>query len=99
MQLALTRPELVQKLIVADMSPRAYTPLHNEIIAALVALDVASFAARTAPPPTSGKSKGAAFMKKAVVLVQMCRIERLSEESRIAVDIILGTTQCVPHAM
>jgi esterase len=47
MQLALTRPELVQKLIVADMSPRAYTPLHNEIIAALTALDVASFTSRT----------------------------------------------------
>jgi len=47
MQLALTRPELVQKLIVADMSPRGYTPLHNEIIAALNALDVASFASRT----------------------------------------------------
>jgi len=47
MQLALTRPELVQKLIVADMSPRAYTPLHNEIIAALNSLDVASFATRT----------------------------------------------------
>jgi len=47
MQLALTRPDLVQKLIVADMSPRAYTPLHNEIIAALNALDVASFATRT----------------------------------------------------
>ena len=47
MQLALTRPELVQKLIVADMSPRAYTPLHNEIIAALAALDVASFATRS----------------------------------------------------
>lgn len=47
MQLALTRPELVQKLIVADMSPRAYTPLHNEIIAALNSLDVASFSTRT----------------------------------------------------
>ena len=47
MQLALTRPELVHKLIVADMSPRAYTPLNNEIIAALVALDVASFTSRT----------------------------------------------------
>ncbi len=47
MQLALTRPELVQKLIVADMSPRGYTPLHNEIIAALNALDAASFTSRT----------------------------------------------------
>jgi esterase len=48
MQLAVTQPDLVKKLIVADMSPRGYTPLHNEIIAALAALDVRSFASRTA---------------------------------------------------
>jgi pimeloyl-ACP methyl ester carboxylesterase len=47
MQLALTRPSLVQKLIVADMSPRGYTPLHNEIIAALAALSLESFSSRT----------------------------------------------------
>jgi esterase len=47
MQLAFTQPALVQKLIVADMSPRGYTPLHNEIITALAALDVSSYASRT----------------------------------------------------
>jgi len=47
MQLALMQPDLVQKLVVADMSPRGYTPLHNEIIAALAALDVSSYASRT----------------------------------------------------
>ena len=47
MQLALTQPALVRKLIVADMAPRGYTPLHNEIIAALAALDVASYSSRT----------------------------------------------------
>ncbi len=46
MQLAVTRPDLVQQLIVADISPRGYTPLHNDIIAALTALDVASFTSR-----------------------------------------------------
>jgi esterase len=48
MQLAVTQPELVKKLIVADMSPRGYTPLHNEIIAALAELDLGAFASRTA---------------------------------------------------
>jgi pimeloyl-ACP methyl ester carboxylesterase len=47
MQLALTQPALVRKLLVADISPRGYTPLHNEIIAALAALDVSSYASRT----------------------------------------------------
>ena len=46
MQLALTQPKLVRRLVVADMSPRGYTPLHNEIIAALAALDVGSYSAR-----------------------------------------------------
>jgi pimeloyl-ACP methyl ester carboxylesterase len=46
MQLALTQPKLVRKLVVADISPRGYTPLHNEIISALAALDVSSFSAR-----------------------------------------------------
>ena len=46
MRLALTQSNLVRKLIVADMSPRGYTPLHNEIIAALAALDVSSYSAR-----------------------------------------------------
>jgi pimeloyl-ACP methyl ester carboxylesterase len=46
MQLALTQPALVQKLIVVDMSPRAYEPLHREILAALMALDVGSFTTR-----------------------------------------------------
>jgi len=46
MQLALTRPDLVQKLIVADIAPRAYPPAHREILAAFLALDVASFSTR-----------------------------------------------------
>jgi pimeloyl-ACP methyl ester carboxylesterase len=48
MQLAVTRPDLVKKLVVADMAPRGYTPVHNEIIAAMAALDVGSFSSRTA---------------------------------------------------
>ena len=47
MQLALTRPGLVQKLVVADMAPRAYPPLHLDILAALQALDVGSFTSRS----------------------------------------------------
>jgi esterase len=46
MQLALAQPQLVQKLVVVDMAPRAYTPLHNEIISALTALDVGSYTTR-----------------------------------------------------
>jgi len=46
MQLALTRPGLVRKLVVVDMSPREYPPLHLEILAALQALDVGSFTSR-----------------------------------------------------
>jgi pimeloyl-ACP methyl ester carboxylesterase len=46
MQLALTHPRLVENLIVADMAPRAYAPLHLETLSALLALDVGSFTAR-----------------------------------------------------
>jgi pimeloyl-ACP methyl ester carboxylesterase len=47
MQLALNRPGLVRRLIVADMSPRAYAPLHLDILAALQALDAGSFTSRS----------------------------------------------------
>ncbi len=35
MQFAVTYPELVDKLLVADISPRFYTPHHEDILAAL----------------------------------------------------------------
>jgi pimeloyl-ACP methyl ester carboxylesterase len=46
MQLALQFPERVEKLVVADMAPRAYAPAHDKIFAALLALDLPSFQTR-----------------------------------------------------
>jgi pimeloyl-ACP methyl ester carboxylesterase len=46
MQFALQFPERVDKLVVADMSPRANAPVHAAIIAAQLALDLQSFQAR-----------------------------------------------------
>ena len=46
MQFALQFPERVEKLIVADMAPRAYAPAHEKIFVALLALDLKSFATR-----------------------------------------------------
>jgi len=46
MQLALSHPHRVRRLIVADMSPRAYAPSHNKIFSALLALDLAKFQSR-----------------------------------------------------
>jgi len=39
MQTALTYPDLVEKLIVADITPRRYRPGHNDVFAALEAFD------------------------------------------------------------
>ena len=46
MQLALQFPELVEKLVVSDIAPRAYPPSHERIFAALLALDLAQFQTR-----------------------------------------------------
>ncbi len=46
MQLALQFPERVEKLVVSDIAPRAYPPLHEKIFAALLALDLAQFQTR-----------------------------------------------------
>jgi len=46
MQLALQFPGKVEKLIIADMAPRAYAPAHEKIFAAQLALDLASFQTR-----------------------------------------------------
>jgi esterase len=46
MQLALTRPELVEKLVVVDISPRAYGRQHNAIFDALYSLDLTAFTTR-----------------------------------------------------
>jgi pimeloyl-ACP methyl ester carboxylesterase len=47
MQLALQFPHCVQKLVVADIAPRAYAPAHDKIFAALLALNLATFQNRT----------------------------------------------------
>jgi esterase len=46
MQLALQFPGKVEKLVVADMAPRAYAPAHEKILAAQLALDLKSFSSR-----------------------------------------------------
>ena len=46
MQLALTRPELVEKLVVADIAPVAYTHTQTPLIDAMAALDVAPLETR-----------------------------------------------------
>ena len=46
MQFALQFPQRVEKLIVADMAPRAYAPAHEKIFAAQLALDLKSFSTR-----------------------------------------------------
>jgi len=46
MQFALQSPQRVEKLVVADMAPREYAPAHDEIFAALLALDLSTFQTR-----------------------------------------------------
>jgi pimeloyl-ACP methyl ester carboxylesterase len=46
MQFALQFPKRVEKLIVADMASRAYAPAHENILAALLALDLPAFQTR-----------------------------------------------------
>jgi esterase len=46
MLFALRHPDQLGKLIVADMAPKAYPPVHREILDALLALDLASFKRR-----------------------------------------------------
>ncbi len=46
MQFALQFPNRVERLVVADMAPRAYAPAHEPIFAALLALDLRSYKTR-----------------------------------------------------
>lgn len=46
MQLALTAPERVERLVVADIAPVRYRPHHNEILAALESLDLSQISSR-----------------------------------------------------
>jgi len=46
MELALRSPDRVRTLIVEDMAPRAYKPVHNVIFSALVSLDLNAFQSR-----------------------------------------------------
>jgi esterase len=46
MRFTLNYPDQVEKLIVADIAPRAYPPHHSEILAALRSLDPPSFTSR-----------------------------------------------------
>jgi esterase len=47
MRFALTFPELVEKLIIVDIAPRAYPAYHDEILNALSSLDLRSLKSRT----------------------------------------------------
>ena len=46
MQLALSWPAMVGKLLVVDMAPRAYQPRHRQILDAMLSLDPARFQSR-----------------------------------------------------
>lgn len=46
MEFALSHPDMVEKLIVADIAPKAYPPRHNEIFEALLGLDLSQFKSR-----------------------------------------------------
>jgi pimeloyl-ACP methyl ester carboxylesterase len=48
MQLALTWPERVDHLVVADIAPRAYPPRHDHLLAALASVDLSAMPNRTA---------------------------------------------------
>ena len=47
MQFALTHPDLVKKLVVVDIAPKAYQGNHHEIFEALQAMDLDNIADRT----------------------------------------------------
>jgi pimeloyl-ACP methyl ester carboxylesterase len=46
MEFALTFPELISKLIVVDIAPRAYGPAHGEILQALLSVNPKAFQTR-----------------------------------------------------
>jgi pimeloyl-ACP methyl ester carboxylesterase len=46
MQFALSYPDRVEKLVVVDMAPRAYSPRHGKILDALLSLDLLGFQTR-----------------------------------------------------
>ncbi len=56
MQLATTHPELVSKLIVADIAPKFYPPHHQEIIDGLATLDFEQISSRTEADEVLSKS-------------------------------------------
>ncbi len=47
MLLSLTHPELVNRLVVVDISPRTYEPGHNEVFEALCGLDITGIKSRS----------------------------------------------------
>lgn len=46
MQLALSSPEVVRKLIIVDMAPRGFISRHREMLARMLALDLSHFRSR-----------------------------------------------------
>ena len=46
MEFAFRHPQMVEKLIVVDIAPRAYQPGHDEILDAMAALDLSSYSNR-----------------------------------------------------
>ena len=46
MRFALTFPERVDKLVVVDIAPRAYQPVHDEIFDAMLPLDLGAYSSR-----------------------------------------------------
>lgn len=55
MQFAAEFPERIEKLVVADMAPKAYPPHHDEILSALVGLDLQAITSRSEADPLLAK--------------------------------------------
>lgn len=76
MFLAVTYPELVNKLIVADISPKYYTPHHQDVMAALNAVDFSTNPSRNEVQETIEK-----YVKEAgVVQFLMKNVYRITPQ-------------------
>jgi pimeloyl-ACP methyl ester carboxylesterase len=74
MQFALSYPERVERLIVVDIAPRAYSPLHDEIFDALLSLDLSHFSSRQ-EVETALAAKISDFAVRQVILKNLGRDE------------------------
>ena len=76
MNLAVKYPELVDKLIVADISPKYYTPHHQDVMAALNAVDFSTNPSRNEVQETIEEH----VTEPGVVLFLMKNVHRVSSQ-------------------